>query len=494
MTARAVMVLGCTSDAGKSWISTALCRWYARQGLVVRPFKAQNMSNHARVVALADGTAGEIGSAQYFQALAARATPEPRMNPVLLKPEADTRSQVVLLGQVRPDLTTMPWRERSALLWPTARSALQALQAECDVLVIEGAGSPAEINLAANDYVNTFSAIEAQAACLLVSDIDRGGAFAHLYGTHALMDAQVRAQVRGFVLNRFRGDASLLAPGPQLLQQRTGVPTLAVIPLLRNHGLPEEDAVPNGNEDSEHSAGQGGPWVVVLSPPHASNLDEFEPLRAAGVALQFSRSAALVRQADWLILPGSKHTQADLAWLRSSGLDAAIHAHAQAGKPLLAVCGGLQLLGGLISDPLGLEGGRPGQSTGLGLLPLHTRFEPVKQLTRVQHQLAGLQGPWAPLAGQVVAGYEIHHGISQPAPGESAGDALLPAFANAPQLGWQRGAVLAVYLHGLFENPAVVQALFGRRPPPLDAVFDRLADTVDQHFAPGALMALLKAP
>ena len=485
MTARAVMVLGCTSDAGKSWISTALCRWYARQGLVVRPFKAQNMSNHARVVALADGTAGEIGSAQYFQALAARATPDVRMNPVLLKPEADTRSQVVLLGQVRPDLTTMPWRERSALLWPTARSALQALQAECDVLVIEGAGSPAEINLAANDYVNTGTALASQAACLLVSDIDRGGAFAHLYGTHALMDAQVRAQVRGFVLNRFRGDASLLAPGPQLLQQRTGVPTLAVIPLLRNHGLPEEDAVP------DDSAGQGGPRVVVLSPPHASNLDEFEPLRAAGVALQFSRSAALVRQADWLILPGSKHTQADLAWLRATGLDAAIHAHARAGKPLLAVCGGLQLLGRLIDDPLGLEGGQPGQSTGLGLLPLRTRFEATKQLTRVQHHLAGLHGPWAPLAGQVVAGYEIHHGISQP---DAAGDPLAPAFANAPHLGWQRGAVLAVYLHGLFENPAVVQALFGRRPPPLDAVFDRLADSVDQHFNPGALMALLKAP
>ena len=490
MTARAVMVLGCTSDAGKSWISTALCRWYARRGLVVRPFKAQNMSNHARVVALADGTAGEIGSAQYFQALAARATPEPRMNPVLLKPEADTRSQVVLLGQVRPDLSTMPWRERSALLWPTARTALQSLQAECDVLVIEGAGSPAEINLAANDYVNTFTAIESQAACLLVSDIDRGGAFAHLYGTHALMDASVRAQLRGFVLNRFRGDASLLAPGPHLLQQRTGVPTLAVIPLLRDHGLLEEDAVP---DDSEHSAGQGGPRVVVLCPPHASNLDEFEPLRAAGVALQFSRTAALVGQAQMLILPGSKHTRADLAWLRATGLDQAITVHAQAGKPLLAVCGGLQLLGGLIDDPLGLEGGRPGQSTGLGLLPLRTRFAPAKHLTRVRQQLAGLQGPWAALAGQVVGGYEIHHGVSQPEPVDTAGDPLVPAFANAPQLGWQRGAVLALYLHGLFENPAVVQALFGRRPPPLDAVFDRLADTVDQHFSPGALMALLKA-
>ena len=197
------MVLGCTSDAGKSWLTTALCRWYARQGLVVRPFKAQNMANHARVVSWTDGTpgavlqTGEVGSAQYFQALAARAQPEPRMNPVLLKPEADNRSQVVLMGQVRHDLTAMPWRERSALLWPTAQAALQSLQADCEVLVIEGAGSPAEIYLAANDFANTNTALAAQAACLLVSDIDRGGAFAHLYGTHSLMDAQVRQEPQG---------------------------------------------------------------------------------------------------------------------------------------------------------------------------------------------------------------------------------------------------------------------------------------------------------
>jgi adenosylcobyric acid synthase len=499
MTARAVMVLGCTSDAGKSWLATALCRWYARRGLVVRPFKAQNMSNHARVVPLPDGTAGEIGSAQYFQALAANAQPDPRMNPVLLKPESHTRSQVVLMGQVRRDLGAMPWRERSALLWPTAQAALQSLQADCDVLVIVGAGSPAEINLAANDFVNTGTALAAQAACLLVSDIDRGGSFAHLYGTHALMDAQVRAQVRGFVLNRFRGDARLLAPGPELLQQRTGVPTLAVIPLIRDHGLPEEDAVPGDHPAQDAADGvHYSPRVVVLATPHASNLDEFEPLRAAGLALQFSRDAAVLARADWLILPGSKHTRADAAWVMAQGLAPLIQAHVAADRPLLAVCGGLQWLGQTLDDPLGLEGGQPGHDRGLGLLPLRTRFAPAKQLRRAQHRLGALTGAWAPLAGQVVDGYEIHLGHSElaPAAGESAAStspspALLAVAPATPGLGWQAGPVLAIYLHGLFENPAVVMALFGRRPPPLDAVFDRLADCIDQHFVPGALMSLL---
>jgi len=192
MAARAVMVLGATSGAGKSWLATALCRWYARQGLTVAPFKAQNMSNNARVVPADDGTPGEIGSAQYFQALAARARPDVRMNPVLLKPERDTRSQVVVMGRVREDLTAMPWRARSEQLWPHARAALQSLRRENDLVVIEGAGSPAEINLHASDYVNMRTAREADAACLLVVDIDRGGAFAHLFGTHQLLPPAVR--------------------------------------------------------------------------------------------------------------------------------------------------------------------------------------------------------------------------------------------------------------------------------------------------------------
>ena len=489
MSARAVMVLGCTSGAGKSWLATALCRWYARQGFAVAPFKAQNMSNHARVVARPDGGLGEIGSAQYFQALAARAVPQVDMNPVLLKPEADTRSQVVLQGRVREDLTAMPWRERSALLWPVAQQSLARLRAACEVLVVEGAGSPAEINLAASDYVNTHTALAAEAACLLVADIDRGGAFAHLYGTHALMDARVRPRLRGFVLNKFRGDAALLAPAPAQLEALTGVPTLAVLPMQPDHGLPEEDAVPGGRPGTQ---AQQGPQVTVLAYPHASNLDEFEPLRAAGVALAFTRDAGHIAAADWLVLPGSKHTRADLAWLREQGLDRAIQAHAARGRPLLALCGGLQLVGQRLEDPLGLEGGRAGVDAGLGLLPLTTRFEPAKHLACAPHRFATLTGPWAPLSGLVVQGYEIHLGRSQAQdPGLPV---AMPSTQPGPPLGWQQGPVLALYLHGLFENPAVVQALFGVQPRPLDHVFDALADCVEAHFKPGALMALLESP
>ncbi len=480
--ARAVMVLGCTSGAGKSWLATALCRWYARQGLKVAPFKAQNMSNHARVAAHPDGGVGEIGSAQYFQALAARAVPEVRMNPVLLKPEAETRSQAVVMGRVQAELAALPWRERSTRLWPHARAALQALRADHELLVIEGAGSPAEINLAAHDYVNTLTAVESEAAALLVADIDRGGAFAHLYGTHALMDGRARAQLRGYVLNRFRGDATLLAPAPQQLEARTGVPTLAVLPMWREHGLPEEDAVPA-------DAGTGsGPRIVVLAAPQASNLDEFEPLRSAGLELVYARDAAGLAAADWLVLPGSKATIADLAWLRATGLEAGIRAHVAAGRPLLAVCGGLQMLGTRVVDAAGLEGGVPGDAPGLGLLPLVTQIEAHKQLVRTRRRLDRLDGPWAALSGLEVDGYEIHLGRSE------ALDAALPVAVRDPEgraLGWQRGNVLALYAHGLVENPAVVQALFGVRPRPLEAVFDGLADFIDARFAPGVLMGLL---
>ena len=476
-----VMVLGTTSGAGKSFLATALCRWYANAGLKVAPFKAQNMSNNARVVATPEGEVGEIGSAQYFQALAAKTRPDVRMNPVLLKPEADTRSQVVVRGQVRRDLAAVPWHERSALLWPHAEQALHELRESHDVVVIEGAGSPAEINLAASDFVNTRTAIAAQAACLLVCDIDRGGAFAHLYGTHALMHPQVRTQLRGFVLNKFRGDESLLAPAPEQLQQMTGVPTLAVLPMDRAHGLPDEDGV---YDTQPHGADPQALKIAVLATPHISNLDEFEPLRRLpGVQLLWVRDAAALRMADWLVLPGSKHTRADLQWLRDTGLDAAIHAHAASGRLLLAICGGLQMLGREVSDPLGIEGAGAGSTPGLGLLPLHTRFAERKTLRHTQSRFHTLQGPWAALSQLEVSGYEIHAGHTE-------ADDCAEALPHG--LGWQRDNLLAVYLHGLFENPAVLRALFGARAPTFDTVFDRLAQRLDERFAPGTLMGLIR--
>jgi adenosylcobyric acid synthase len=477
------MVLGTTSGAGKSWLATALCRHYANQGLKVAPFKAQNMSNNARVVQGLNGRAGEIGSAQYFQALAARRVPEVRMNPVLLKPEADTRSQVVVLGEVDPALGSMPWRVRSEKLWPHACAALHALMAENDVVVIEGAGSPAEINLHDCDFVNMRTAREANAACLLVSDIDRGGAFAHLYGTHQLLPPAERALIRGFVLNRFRGDAALLAPGPEQLQAMTGVPTLAVLPLWRGHGLPEEDGV---FDDTPSGAGLN---IAVVAYPHLSNLDEFQPLRnLPGVRLVWAREAAALEGADWIILPGSKSVATDLAWLRALGLAVPIAHHAAAGRPLLGICGGLQMLGEALVDPHGLDGNAP----GLGLLPLVTQFEQDKLLRPSRLRVEPLQAPWQALSGLEIAGYEIRHGRTiQHADLPGAMQALRDLDGHA--IGWQHGSVLGLYVHGLFENPAVLQALFGARGRSLDQVFEGLADYVLEHFSHADLRDLLTA-
>ncbi len=482
------MVLGTTSGAGKSWLTTALCRYYSNLGLKVAPFKAQNMSNNARVVPGPAGVMGEIGSAQYFQALAARAEPEVRMNPLLLKPEADTHSQVVLMGQVSAELTAMPWRGRSEKVWPQIAAALDALRAENDVVVIEGAGSPAEINLHASDIVNMRVARHADARCLLVTDIDRGGAFAHLYGTWALLPEDERALIHGFVLNKFRGDASLLAPAPQMLQDLTGVPTVATIPMQWRHGLPEEDGV---FDDRTLSAGAVHTTVAVVAYPRISNLDEFQPLKnVPGVRLLWARSPADLgglTPSDWVVLPGSKSTAADLAWLRAQGLDQAIAQHAGQGGTVLGVCGGLQMLGEALIDTAGIDGNAP----GLGLLPLVTTFEVAKTVRRAQAQLGAVQGAWAALAGVAVTGYEIHHGQTAQHPAMAAkGDVAREVI---PGIAWQNpaGNVLGVYLHGLLEDAAVLKALFGAHAPTLEAVFDGLADGVARHFEPGVLDALV---
>jgi len=433
MTARCVMVLGTTSGAGKSWLATALCRWYARQGLKVAPFKAQNMSNNARVVA-----GGEIGSAQYFQALAARAEPDVRMNPLLLKPESDTHSQVVLLGQVDEALSRTPWRGRSASVWPVIAEALDALRAENDVVVIEGAGSPAEINLRESDVVNMRVAQHADAACLLVTDIDRGGAFAHLYGTWALLNENERRLIRGFVLNKFRGDVSLLAPGPRMLRDLTGVPIVATLPMWWQHGLPEEDGV---FHPLSLGAGRGAPAttsIAVVAYPRISNLDEFQPLaNIPGVRLGWARHESDLAGADWIVLPGSKHTSGDLAWLRAQGLDRAVAQHAQRGGAVLGICGGLQMLGEALIDTHAIDGNGP----GLGLLPLVTAFEPAKTVRRTRASFGPLHGPWSALSGVEVQGYEIHHGQTSQHPAMAA---AVPAMPGG--LAWrnEQGNVLGV--------------------------------------------------
>lgn len=460
----ALMVQGTSSWAGKSLIATALCRHFARRGVRVAPFKAQNMSNNARVVA-----GGEIGVAQYLQARAAGVEPDVRMNPVLVKPETHTRSQVVVRGVVDPEIGALGWRERAPRLWPAIEASLRSLEAEVDLLVLEGAGSPAEINLLDCDMTNTRAAAAAGASVLLVCDIDRGGAFAHLYGTWAVLDAAARARLAGFVLNRFRGDAALLAPAPARLEELTGVPVAGVVPWI-DHGLPDED----GAAPAAGGGGAAGGRSVVAAVryPTASNLDELKLLEQVAT-LRWATAPGDLDRADLVVLPGSKHVAGDLAWLRAAGLDRAVAAHAAAGGRVLGICGGLQMLGETLRDPAGVDG----DGTGLGLLPLRTTFAAEKLVRRADVRFsAALDGPWAPLAGLRVSGYEIRHGRTAAAEG-AAGAPLAEALAGGR--GWARGPVLGIAVHGALEEPAVVEALLGTAPPrPLDAALDELADRV----------------
>jgi len=339
------------------------------------------------------------------------------------------------------------------------------------------------------DFVNMGMAKMAKAPVLLVADIDRGGAFAHLFGTWAMLDEAERRLIRGFVLNKFRGDASLLAPGPQMLQDLTGVPTVATLPMWWQHGLPEEDGV---FDDRSTAAGILSKTVAVIAYPRISNLDEFQPLKnVPGIHLKWVRSPgelAGLAVSDWIILPGSKHTSGDLAWLRAQGLDSAIATHVGRGGAVLGICGGLQMLGEAMIDPHGIDGNGP----GLGLLPVVTLFEADKTVQHRQARFASVGGPWAALSGVEVQGYEIHHGQTAPHSAmAAAGDvahAVLPGG-----LAWQNGSghVLGVYLHGLFEDPAVLHALFGASTPTLESVFEGLADYIGRHFDAGVLDALI---
>jgi adenosylcobyric acid synthase len=460
------MVQGVSSSAGKSLLVTALARVFARRGLRVAPFKAQNMSNNARVV---DG--GEIGAAQYLQARAAGAHPDVRMNPILVKPEADDRSQVVVLGRVDHELSRRAWRERPGRLWPVAEAALQALLSEYDLVLLEGAGSPAETNLASTDLANMRSATAARAPVILVADIDRGGAFAHLYGTWALLEDSAREHLRGFVLNKFRGDERLLAPAPSELATRTGMPYVGLLPFLR-HGLPDEDGA------ATPAPRPGAPRVAVVRYPTASNLDEFKALEEV-VDLIWASSPADLEGAELVVLPGSKHVEADLHWLRGSGLARGIVELAAQGQRVLGICGGLQMLGEKLVD----EGGVDGDSVGLGLLPLETVFRAAKRTELVDVSFGRLEGHWCSLGGLALRGYEIRHG-------ETLATARLDE-ALPDRRGFVAGSVLGVTVHGLFETPAVVAALFGEGPArSLDAVFDELADVVEERLDVSYLAAL----
>ena len=471
---RPLMVLGCTSDAGKSFLATALCRWFARRGVRVAPFKAQNMSNNARVV---DG--GEIGVAQWLQAKAAGVEPDVRMNPVLLKPEAQTRSQVIVRGRLDRALSEMRWEHRHDAIWEPMASSFDELRREFDLVVIEGAGSPAEINL--RDQVNNRIIHHADASGVLVSDIDRGGAFAHLFGTWSLVPDETRRRLDGFVLNRFRGDPTLLAPGPEQLAEMTSMAPVGVIPMVE-HDLPREE----GFASRASSVGGDRPTVVAPRLPFGSNLDEFQSL-ATVTDVVWTDDASLVDrldpQRDLVLLPGSKHVVDDLEWMSRRGWREALARAASRDVRVVGVCGGAMMLGSAIHDPDGLDGGRRGSVEGLDLLPIETTMREGKTVRRVTVRPSTGTSPTSSDLG----GYEIRLGRVS-----GSADAWLTNTANGDVVGWRRGNIWATTVHGLFETADVVEWFAGRRPEPyLDRTVEQLADLVDEHLDTDRLLRMV---
>jgi len=482
------MIQGTSSSVGKSVLVAALCRIFARRGLKVAPFKAQNMALNSFVTSAGE----EMGRAQAVQAAAAGRAPEVEMNPVLLKPEGDSRSQVVLMGKPWKTLSAGEYYDCREILWSSIVASFEKLASENDLVLVEGAGSPAEINLKKHEIVNMRVARTFGCPVLLAGDIDRGGVFASLVGTLALLDEEERSLVKGFLINKFRGDVKLLEPGLDMLSGLTeGRPVLGVVPWLKNLAVAQEDSV--WLEERTAGDSSGGVDIAVIKLPRISNYDDFDPLALEdGVSLRFVERPEDLGHPAAVLLPGSKTTLKDLSWLRSSGFDGLIAALALAGSSVVGVCGGYQMLGRRISDPLGVEG-PASEESGLGLLPVETIFEPEKETTlsrgRTMSSSESVRASGF-LAEQAfdVEGYEIHMGRT-----------LLPEGAR-PLLRFEDGRVdgavsaggrvWGTYLHGIFDNGPFRTAWLcslgwkGKENPLSFAqvrnqAFDRLADEVE---------------
>jgi adenosylcobyric acid synthase len=481
--ARAVMLQGTGSHAGKTVLAAGLCRLLARRGLRVMPFKSQNMSLNAHVAA----GGGEMGWAQVMQAEAAGVPPRVEMNPILLKPRAEARSQVVVLGRVRQEVDARGYYRIAATLWPAVRRSYETLARDADVIVIEGAGSPAEPNLMRRDLANMRVARLAGAPVLLVGDIDRGGVFASLLGTMTLLPPADRRRVRGFVINKFRGDVSLLAPAVRDLVRRTRVPVAGVVPFLSRLALPEEDSVAL---DGGARAPGDGLRVAVVRLPHIANFTDFAPLESEpGVWLVYAEEPRDLAGAALVILPGSKDTIDDLRALKARGFTAALGEHRARGGLVLGVCGGYQMLGRSVADPHGVESG--GEEAGLGLLPVATRLAREKVARRVRAR-------WLP-DGPGFEGYEIHMGVTEV---DGAARPLLEVEGRAEGCASADGRVWGTLVHGLFESGAArrrvldwargAEAPAWSAPSPdhratREAAYDRLADTLAACIDPRLL-------
>ena len=481
MNARTLMIQGTASSVGKSLLVTGLCRWFARNGYRVAPYKSQNMALNAFVTA--DGL--EVGRAQAVQAHAAGIEVTVDMNPVLLKPESDKRCQVVVMGRAAGERGAAEYHDYKQNLAPVVAESLARLRAQYDVVLIEGAGSPAEINLRERDIVNMHVAHEADAPVLLVGDIDRGGVFAAFVGTLALLDDRDRARIAGFVVNKFRGELSLLTPGLEMLTERTGLPVLGVVPVVRDLRVADEDSL-SMDDHSRRRAAPDELDICIVRYPRTSNHDDFSALEhEAKVVVRYIDRPGDCEGADLVILPGSKNTRGDLAWLRERGFEDVLQRRAENGEPVLGVCGGFQMLGGAIDDPQGLEG-VPGEARGLGLLDVRTLFDGSKVLRRVEATTASPSFLVSDSAAQA-SGYEIHTGRV------IAADGLQPCFlVNGEAEGAVAGSVVGTLLHGVFESRdlrfALLKNLRERRglpePPEstvsdFEAEYDRLADALD---------------
>ena len=474
-----LLIAGTTSDAGKSVVTTGLCRAFARRGVKVAPYKAQNMSNNSMVcTSPTTGEPAEIGRAQWVQAQAARVTPEPAMNPVLLKPGSDHRSHVVLMGQPGGVVDAGDWVEGRRRLATAAHAAYNDLAGRFDVIVAEGAGSPAEINLRAGDYVNMGLARHAHLPTVVVGDIDRGGVFAAMYGTVALLEAADQRLIAGFVVNKFRGDPTLLAPGLDALARMTGRSAFGVLPWDPALWLDSEDAL---DLDGRRSTGPAAHRVAVIRLPRISNFTDVDALGLEpDLDVVFVSDPRDLADADLVVLPGTRSTISDLAWLRSRGLDAAIVEHARRGRPLLGICGGFQMLGRAIADPDGVEGAAAATVDGLGLLDVRTDFAADKTL--------GL--PRGSALGVDASGYEIHHGRITRGSGEEflggarAGKVFGTMWHGSLESDDLRGALLAATLD---RTPSTVSF-----PAAREGRLDRLGDLVEEHLDVAALLALAR--
>ena len=442
--ARTLMVQGTTSDAGKSILVTALCRILARKGIKVAPFKSQNMALNSAVTA--DG--GEIGRAQAVQAEACFLQPDVRMNPILLKPNSDLGSQVILRGKAIGNMKAVEYHQHKPKLLQDVVLAHQELLADFDLVMVEGAGSPAEINLRQHDLANMGFAEAVDCPVIIVADIDRGGVFAHLYGTYELLSATEQARTRGFIINRFRGDKALLQGGLDWLEQKTGKPVLAVLPYIHNLHIEAEDSLAV-DQFANRDAGQHFKVVVPIY-PRASNHTDFDALRMhPEVDCRLIRDVQHFKGADLIILPGSKNTRGDLGWLKVSGWDAVIKRHLRLGGKVIGICGGYQMLGQAVHDPDGTESS-PGSSEGLGHLAIETLLQGEKQLRNVQ-------GHWLGEVGHIpVTGYEIHVGQTS---GSDLAQPLMQLNTGPDGARNSEDTVMGSYVHGLFDEPKLLAEL-----------------------------------